>query len=84
MKLKKSDYMCSLDSCSREPNEDGVSEYHIRLAISRLPDEFTHEELSDEVAEVISNEVLSSLVDKGVAETFWDPDTNDFGVRVKQ
>ena len=84
MKHKKSELLLPLDECSREPDEDGVSEYDVRLAISRMPDEFTSEELAREVEQVVANQVFSSLVDKGLAEAFWNPETQAFEFRLKQ
>jgi hypothetical protein len=77
-KFRKSDYCKPLEECSREEDEDGVSEYVIMLAITRMKNEvFTEEELQNEVAQVICNNVLSSLVDEGLIKAAWDPEKND-------
>lgn len=77
-KLRKSDYFKPLEECSREEDEDGVSEYVTMLAITRMKsEEFTEEELQKEVAQVIVNGLLSSLVDKGLVKAVWDEQKND-------
>jgi hypothetical protein len=77
-KFRKSDFFKPLEECCREEDEDGVSEYVTMLAISRMKNEvFTEEELQKEVALVICNQVLSSLVDKGLVKAVWDEEKND-------
>lgn len=67
-----------LDQCSREENEYGESEYDAMIALSRLPEEFTGEQFTAEIEQVIANRVLSDLVDKGVVELVWDNEKQDF------
>lgn len=71
---RKSDFaMIPVEDCSREPDEYGVSEYFVRLALSRIDkEEFTHEELKNEVAQVMLNDTMSTLVDKGLIKAIWD------------
>lgn len=77
-KFRKSDYFKLLEECSREEDEDGVSEYATMLAISRMQnDVFTEEELQKELALVICNQILSGLVDKGLVKAAWDSDKNE-------
>lgn len=77
MKYKKIDYFKPLEQCSKEENDDGVSEYDTMIAISRLPDEFTHKQLQEEVQQVLCNRVLGDLVDKGLIDAVWDPTLQD-------
>lgn len=78
-KLRKCDFeMKPLDQCSREENADGESEYDAMITLSRMPDEFTHKEFKAELAQVLTNRTLSSLIDKGAIEAVWDPEQEDF------
>lgn len=77
MNFHKSDYFKPLEDCSKEENEDGVSEYDTMIAISRMKNEvFTEAELQKEIAQVVVNKVLNSLVDKGLVTASWDPEQN--------
>jgi hypothetical protein len=78
MQYKKSDFGKPLEECSREQDEHGVSEYITMIAISRMQDEFTEDELKKEVAEVILNDTLRSLVEKGLLKVTWDAEQKDF------
>jgi len=78
---RKADYFKPLDECSREEDEDGVSEYDIMIAVSRMPSHFTGKQLLDELGEVVANRTLSTLVDKGIAETYWCPVKQEFAFR---
>lgn len=75
---RKSDYFKPIEECSREEDEDGVSEYNTMIAISRMNDEFTEDELKKELVQVIVNQTISGLVDKGLFRAVWDPTCNDF------
>lgn len=76
---RKSDYFKPLEECSKEEDAEGVSEYDVAIAITRMKnEEFTDLELKQEIALVVTYRLMSSLVDKGVASVSWDPKTNDF------
>lgn len=78
-KLRKADFESKpLDKCSKEENEDGESEYDAMVTLSRMPDEFTHKEFKEELAQVLANKVISSLIDKGKIVVVWDPVKEDF------
>ena len=83
MKHKKSELLIPLEDCSRELNDDGFSEYDVRLAISRMDEEFTSEQLAKVMEDVLAEQALMSLVDKGIAEMVWDDKKNAFGFRPK-
>lgn len=70
--MRKEDYFKPLEECSKEHTEDEPSEYETMLAISRMPDEFTYEELCKEVNNVLLNRALSDLIDMGFVKAVWD------------
>ena len=67
-----------IEECSREEDAEGISEVDVQIALSRLPDEFSDEELEIELKQVVTNRVLGSLVEKGLVKAVWDEKQNDF------
>lgn len=70
--FRKEDYYKPLEKCSRKQDKHGVSEYLTMLAISRMPAEFSETQLKEEMREVITNDTLGKLVDKGLMQAIWD------------
>lgn len=72
-----------IEDCSIEEDEAGICERDIYVALSRLDDEFSEEELNHQVRGAVIERHLSDLIDKGLVEALWDADQEEVVFRSK-
>jgi len=73
----KSDYFKPLEECSRVSVDGEYSEYITILAISRMPDYFTDDQLLTEINTLAISEDLMHLVELGLVNMSWDEKQED-------
>lgn len=76
--FNKQEFLRPLDQCSKLEDESGISEYDTMIAIVRMNDIFSEDELRTELKQVIVNKTLSNLIDKGLVKAVWDDKQEEF------